>query len=69
MRLVVPGDGSAGLVLCLQTVGVVGQPQQAAGEMPEELQVHRHRVSVCGVWGKGDTHTHTRVHGHQQHER
>lgn len=47
------------VVLCLQAVWVVSQPQQAAGEMPEELQVHRHRVSVCGVWRKGETHTHT----------
>lgn len=47
------------VVLCLQTVGVVSQPQQAAGEMPEELQVYRHRVFMCGVWGKGETHTHT----------
>lgn len=52
-------ESSPVVVLCLQTVWVVSQPQQATGEMPEELQVHWHRVSVCGVWGKGETHTHT----------
>lgn len=62
-------ESSPVVVLCLQTVWVVSQPQQAAGEMPEELQVHWHRVSVCGVWGKGETHTHRKSHHHRWHWR
>lgn len=44
------------LFLCrlLQAVRVVSDTEQAAGEMSEELQVHRHRVSVRHLRRKGD---------------
>lgn len=41
--------------LCLQTVWIVSEAQQAAGEMLKELQVHWYWVTVCGVWRKGKT--------------
>lgn len=46
--------------LCFQTVWAVSEAKQTAGEMPEKLQVHRYRVSVCGVWRKGNTYTQDR---------
>lgn len=38
-----------------QTLGAVGEAEQAAGEMSEELQVHRHRVPVRDVRREGDS--------------
>lgn len=41
--------------LCLQTVWIVSEAQQTAGEMLKELQMHWYWVAVCGVWRKGKT--------------
>jgi len=45
------------VIICSQTVGDVREAEQAAGEMPEKLQVHWYGVALCGVRGKGDKHT------------
>lgn len=42
----------------LQAVGAVSEAKPTAGEMFEELKVHRYRVPVRGVWRKGNRHTH-----------